>query len=101
MMTNPNHEVMEALKDLADEMSKWSYGVRVAKALKLPEEYDEGVTAGLAAHGIAVVRSAVERLTPLGIFESNEGRRDDVVEAMKRLSEFADLGARTSEEDAR
>ena len=100
-MSNSNREVMEALKDLAAEMREWSYGVMVAEALKLPEEYDEGVTAGLAAHGVAVVRSAVERLTPLGIFESNEGRRDDVVEAMKRLSEFVDLGARTSEEEAR
>lgn len=100
-MVNPNREVMEALRTLAAEMREWSYGVRVAEALKLPEEYDQGITARLAAHGVAVVRSAVARLTPLGVFESNEGCDDAVVTAMKRLSEFADLGARTSEEETR
>ena len=100
-MVNPNHEVMEALRTLAAEMREWSYGVRVAEALKLPEEYDQGITERLAAHGVAVVRSAVERLTPLGVFESNEGRDDAVVTAMKRLSEFADLGAHTSDEETR
>lgn len=100
-MVNPNHEVMEALRTLAAEMREWSYAVRVAEALKLPEEYDQSVTAGLAAHGVAVVRKAAERLTPLGLFESNEGLRDDLVEAMKRLSEFADLDARTSDKDTR
>lgn len=100
-MSNPNHEVMEALRDLAAEMREWSYGVMVAEALKLPEEYDQSITAGLASHGITVVRKAAERLTPLGLFESNEGRRDDITEAMKRLSEFADLDARTSDEETR
>lgn len=101
-MSNTNHAVMETLTILHDELHEWNHVVRVADALTLPEEYDQGVKERLAAHGVAVVRSAAERLAVFGVFESAECRRDDaVVKAMKRLSKFADLGARKTAEDAR
>lgn len=95
-MSESNREVMEALKILGDEMIEWSYAVKVGDALGLPEDLDRDVDAALAARGLAVVRSAVERLAPLGLFESDEGLWEThaVVKAMKRLSEFADFGAR-------
>lgn len=96
-MTNPNDAVVEALRDLADGMSEWAYAVMVSEALELPEEYDQYITAALADHGVAVVRTVVERLARLGAFERNESLHREAVEAMKRLSEFADLRDNESE----
>ena len=96
-MSNSNREVMEALKDLGATMREWAYAVRVSEALELPEEYDQYITAALADHGVAVVRTAVERLARLGAFERNESLHREAVEAMKRLSEFADLRDNESE----
>lgn len=96
-MSNSNREVMEALEDLGATMREWAYAVRVCEGLELPEEYDQYITAALADRGVAVVRTVVERLARLGAFERNESLHREVVEAMKRLSEFADLRDNESE----
>ena len=64
-MSNSNREVMEALKDLGTTMREWAYAVRVSEALELPEEYDQYITAALADHGVAVVRTVAVSYTHL------------------------------------
>ena len=82
---------MGVLRGLSDEMREWSFAVRVAEGLKLPEDLDQAVAAALEARGVAVVRAAVERLASLGVFTRAVDSHKGVVEAMNRLSEFADL----------
>ena len=90
-MSDSNHEAMEVLRGLHDALREWSFAVRVAEGLKLPEDLDQYVAAALEARGVAVVRAAVERLAQLGVFTRAVDSHKGVVEAMKRLSEFADL----------
>ena len=90
-MSESHCEVMGALRGLSDEMREWSFAVRVAEGLKLPEDLDQDVAAALAARGVAMVRAAAERLAQLGVFTRAVDSHNGVVEAMRRLREFADL----------
>lgn len=90
-MSESHCEVMDVLRGLHDALREWSFAVRVAEGLKLPEDLDRDVTSALEDRGVAAVRAAVERLAPLGVFTRAVDSHKGVVEAMRRLSEFADL----------
>lgn len=90
-MSDSNREAMGVLRGLHDALREWSFAVRVAEGLKLPEDLDQAVAAALEDRGAEAVRAAVERLASLGVFTRAADSHNGVVEAMRRLSEFADL----------
>lgn len=90
-MSDSNREAIGVLRGLHDALREWSFAVRVAEGLKLPEDLAQDVAAALEAHGAEAVRAAVERLASLGVFTRAVPSHNGVVEAMNRLSEFADL----------